>query len=280
MVAAARGGDEGGLVGAAVEGHGPAIAGNGIGDGEVPPLQVGIVAVAIDPCELGSVAPDFLADGDRHRPAAAEGHPRHRAVDDIARIFLQAHGDGAEGHGPTAEGVGEAEAHGVAPEIGLDDRAEGLVVGGGAGGGGIGEGEDEVGLDGGRGEGGGSARRIDWHHRRGIDEEGRGRGGPGRDPLLAAIGERWDGQRRPQDDDRRERKTSRHSTPPQKLGVVFKSGFAGFRRQPVLISTQTARSVASTCAASATLGFFGVGGNTAPAPAKAARSPRSSSTTG
>src|SRR4029077_17861673 len=51
VVAAARGGDEGGLVGAAVEGHGPAIAGNGIGDGEVPPLQVGIVAVAVDPCE-------------------------------------------------------------------------------------------------------------------------------------------------------------------------------------------------------------------------------------
>jgi AraC-like DNA-binding protein len=50
-------------------------------------------------------------------------HSRHRAVDDIARIFLQAHGDGAEGHGLTADGVGEAEAHGVAPEIGLDDRA-------------------------------------------------------------------------------------------------------------------------------------------------------------
>src|ERR1700738_212417 len=89
------------------------------------------------------------------------------------------------------------------------------VVGSGAGGGGIGGGEDEVGRDGGRGEGGGSARRIDRQHRRGIDEEGRGRGGPGRDPVLAAIGERWDGQRRPQDEDRSERKTSRHSDPPK-----------------------------------------------------------------
>jgi len=119
VVAAARRGDEGGLVGPAVEGHGATIAGNRIGDGEVPTVQVGIVAIAIDPWEPGGVAPDFLADGDGYRAAAAEGHPRHRAVDDIARIFLQAYGDGAEGHGLTAEGVEEAEAHGVAQRSGL-----------------------------------------------------------------------------------------------------------------------------------------------------------------
>jgi hypothetical protein len=114
-------------------------------------------------------------------------------LEDVARVFLETHGDAAEGHGLAAEDVGKTKPHRVAPEVGLDDGAEGLVerlivVG-------VRKGEALVGLNGGRGEGGGRTGRKDRRNRRRIDEEGRRSGGPGGDPLsspfLCSRKRRW-----------------------------------------------------------------------------------------
>jgi hypothetical protein len=102
-------------------------------------------------------------------------------------------GDAAEGHGLAAEDVGKTETHLVTPEVGLDDRAEGLVerlivVG-------VRKGEALVGLNVGRGEGGGGTGRKDRRNRRRIDEERRRSGGPGGDPFFSRFSfsrrQRW-----------------------------------------------------------------------------------------
>jgi hypothetical protein len=102
-------------------------------------------------------------------------------------------GDAAEGHGLAAEDVGKTETHLLAPEVGLDDGAEGLVerlivVG-------VRKGEALVGLNVGRGEGGGGTGRKDRRNRWRIDEERRRSGGPGGDPFFSRFSfsrrQRW-----------------------------------------------------------------------------------------
>jgi len=90
-------------------------------------------------------------------------------LDDVARVFLETHGDAAEGHGLAAEDVGKTKPHLVAPEVGLDDGAEGLVerlivVG-------VRKGEALVGLNGGRGEGGGRTGLDQFNPNRSTGDE-------------------------------------------------------------------------------------------------------------
>ena len=83
VVAAARRGDVRGRIGAAVVGHRPAVAFDRVADSQVPSLD-GWVIGASDPVESNAVAPDLLADCNRDRLLAAEGHLRECVSHDVS----------------------------------------------------------------------------------------------------------------------------------------------------------------------------------------------------
>src|SRR5712692_1894860 len=66
-------------------------------------------------------------------------------MDDIARVLLQRDGGRVEGQRLVPEDIGEPESYRVAPQVGLDDGANGLVVR--PAGVRVGKGEREVRLD-------------------------------------------------------------------------------------------------------------------------------------
>src|SRR6266446_4723586 len=101
-------------------------------------------------------------------------------------VLLQPDGRRVERQRLVAEDVGEADPHRVAPQVGLDDGANGLGLR--PGGVRVGEGKGEVGLDVGSGEpGGGWRQRLVLWQRRDVHEIGRRRGGPAGHPILAAL---------------------------------------------------------------------------------------------
>jgi len=120
MIAAAGRGDVRGHKGATVVRHRAAVAFDGIADSQVAPLHRWIIGIR-NPRQSDAVAEDFLADGYRHRSLAAECHWRDSALDEVPRVFLESHGDRAEGHRQGPEDVRETKSHPIAPKVGLDN---------------------------------------------------------------------------------------------------------------------------------------------------------------
>src|SRR5712692_6887506 len=185
VIAAAGRGDVRGHIGAAVKGHRPTVALDGVADSQVAPLDTWIIVIGVfNPGQPDAVAKDLLADRYRHRLLAAESYRGEGVPYDVSGVFLESHGHAVEGHRLAAEDVGKTKSHQVAPEVGLDDGAEGLV--GRPEGVSVGKRETEIGLNVGWGKGDGGTGRK-GRNRRSEEEVVCRRCGPGGDPMPAAV---------------------------------------------------------------------------------------------
>ena len=126
--AAAGWADVGGGQRLGVPGHGAAVAADVEGDGQAAAGQHLVVAISDEGQR------DRVADGGRSRGnddfgPGAEGDGAIGAGQDRAAALLEADMDSVEGNRFCPESVGQADAGLLAPDVGSDDQAEGLIRG-------------------------------------------------------------------------------------------------------------------------------------------------------
>ena len=108
-----------------VPGHRPAVTRDVERDGELAPGHLRRVA---DEGQRHGIGPDLRAGRHRDRLLAGESDRPGGAGHHCRAAHLKAGERGVERHGTGAEAVGQAEPHLPAPEVGLDDQPETLLV--------------------------------------------------------------------------------------------------------------------------------------------------------